>query len=1119
MNMADKFSLISIEQLLTWILEEEKQGAILGIHKDLFFTPANDDPFRMVRYNQTLETPVGVAAGPHTQMAQNIIAAWLTGGRYMELKTIQTLDELEVAKPCIDMEDAGYNCEWSQELRLNESFDEYLKAWIILHILRHKFKWDKQQKAQGPGFIFNMSVGYNLDGILKDNVQAFLAKMEHCGQQKNEYLERLADIYPAVKEIDIPDRISDNITLSTMHGCPPDEIEKIALYLVKEKKYHTAIKLNPTLLGPEKLRGILKDKLGFETEVPDDAFAHDLKYDDAVNIINSLKQAAKETGVHFGLKLTNTLESVNHRTVFPPSEKRMYMSGRALHPVSIALAAKVRQTFNDMDISFSAGADCFNIHEIIGCDLKPVTVCSDLLKPGGYGRLSQYLENLGKEMTQRKGETIEAYILKKNGTKTGNKKGNKKGTGKKGKGNAVEAALHNLETYSAAVVDNKAYHKSNYPEKSVKTTRKLPMFDCIQAPCMTTCPTCQDVPNYMYYTARGETDKAFAEILKKNPFPTVTGKVCDHPCQTRCTRLNYDAPLKIRAIKEYAADNRKKEPVLKPLPPSGKTAAIIGAGPSGLACAFYLALAGVTVTVYEAKGFPGGMTADAIPLFRLKDEEIKRDIARIEALGVEMVYNNRIDSAFFKDLEKKTDFIYMGIGAQESTRMNIEGEKLPDVISALDFLSKVRRGERVSLGGKVAIVGGGNSAMDAARTALREVRKQAPDGEVIVLYRRTRAQMPAADEEINDALEEGVKLMELTNPVTIKEEKDNEKNKTALVATCWKMKLGERDDSGRRRPVKIEGSDFTLDFDTIIPAIGQRVVLDFLAEKQWLPVNEKTGETAMKNLFVGGDALHGALNIVTAIGDGKRSALAIMERLPNKTDLTELRNGMTSLGPVPVDTNDSLPHAVLEVKNARRNHGPTGHSLDADAVKEEAERCLLCNNLCNVCVTVCPNRANVAYSLKPKAYVVWEISQQKGKVNIVKKGMFNISQRPQVVNIAEFCNHCGNCQTFCPTSGAPYKDKPRICLTEKSFAMERDAFYLPPKTDDCQIIAKGNGHQVSLSLEKSGYRYETEDVSVLLDHADLHVLQASFKTDTPDPIDLKPAIEMRILFDLELPVF
>ena len=394
--MSDRFYRIPIEKLFKWILSEEKDGRIFGIYKELFFTPNKSDIFRMNRYGQMLETPIGVAAGPHTQLAHNIIASWLCGARYIELKTVQTLDKIEVTKPCIDMEDEGYNCEWSQELTIEDSFNEYLNAWIIIHILKDKFGWN----TNDPGFIFNMSVGYDLAGIQKPNVQWFLDKMNNCKAEKDEKINQLASLYPKIFEVNIPDQISDNVTLSTMHGCPSNEIENICRYLIEERKLHTSLKLNPTLLGKENLRNILNDKLGYEIIVPDEAFEHDLKYDDAIKIINSLKQSADKVGVEFGLKLTNTLESTNTTNWLPEKEKMVYTSGRALHPISINLAEKLQSDFNgELDISFSAGVDAFNVADTLACNLKPITVCSDLLKPGGYLRLTQYLEEIKKTIT------------------------------------------------------------------------------------------------------------------------------------------------------------------------------------------------------------------------------------------------------------------------------------------------------------------------------------------------------------------------------------------------------------------------------------------------------------------------------------------------------------------------------------------------------------------------------------------------------------------------------------------------------------------------------------------------------------------------------------------------
>ena len=388
----DRFTPLDAATLLRWMRHDLRNGQLFGIDRRLFFMPKPDDPFRMERYGRTLETPLGVAAGPHTQLAQNILSAWLCGARYIELKTVQVLDELNVAKPCIDMADEGYNCEWSQELRLDQSFEEYLKAFVLLYVLRDMFNLPPEAApGKGPGFIFNMSAGYDLEGIRSPAVQRFLDRMENAADDVARLKEELAPVYPGIAKLAIPGRLSDNLTVSTMHGCPPDEVESIGRYFITERGYHTTIKLNPTLLGPDRLRDILNTQLGYEVRVPDEAFGHDLKYNDGVALIRSLAAAAEQAGVAFGLKLTNTLETVNERRNLPRSEGMAYMSGRALHPISVNLAERLQQEFDGgLDIAFSAGVDAFNVADTLACGLRPLTVSSDILKPGGYGRMHQY---------------------------------------------------------------------------------------------------------------------------------------------------------------------------------------------------------------------------------------------------------------------------------------------------------------------------------------------------------------------------------------------------------------------------------------------------------------------------------------------------------------------------------------------------------------------------------------------------------------------------------------------------------------------------------------------------------------------------------------------------------
>jgi putative selenate reductase len=1099
--MSDKLYIIPIERLFKGILEEEKTGQMFGISNRLFFNSSTADPFRMERYGQTLETPIGVAAGPHTQMTQNIIAAWLTGSRYIELKTVQTLDELEVSKPCIDMEDEGYNCEWSQELKLQQSYDQYLDAWIILHILRHKWGLN-DGNGKEPGFIFNLSVGYNMEGILKPNVQEFLDKMGNCKQEKEEKLERLAPLYPPLKDLDIPDCMSNNITLSTMHGCPPGEIEKIGKYLIEQQGYHTSIKLNPTLLGPERLREILHQKLGFtRTIVPDEAFGHDLKYDDAVGLIRSLQKSADEQGVDFGLKLTNTLESVNHRDVFPEKETMMYLSGKPLHPISINVAAQLQETFNgELDLSFCAGVDCYNLAEVIAAGLKPVTVCSDLLKPGGYGRQLQYLEFLAAAMKQVKAGCIDSFILNSHG-----------GTGT----DVKAAALENLIRYACSVIEEARYRKDFFPGRAIKTSRKLEYFDCIEAPCQTTCPTHQGVPDYMFYTAKGDYRSALEVILETNPFPTVTGMVCDHPCTFACTRVNYDAPLRIRDVKRFVAEQVQAEPKMTPVPPVGVKVAIIGAGPSGLACAFFLARKGVEVKVYEAHNVPGGMVSATIPAFRLRAEDIQKDIRRIENLGVKIYYSRKIDKPAFNELLESNDFVYIAVGAQTASRLGIEGEDLEQVTDALSFLKRTRQNLPPTLGKRVAVIGGGNSAVDAARTAWR--MNKGEDAEVVMLYRRTRAQMPAEPEEIDALLEEGILLKELTTPVKITQEKDR------LKVTCVKMELGDPDETGRRRPLKIEGSQFDLLFDTVITAIGQQVVLDFLdAQDGPLSVDNETrrlqGSELLSKVFIGGDALHGPLNIVTAIGDGRNAAEAIMNASPVSSLYTADRGipAAEYRKNAAVRTYGEEPQELTPEQ--RRNFEIVISPLSETEARNEAARCLLCSDVCDVCVTVCPNRANISYTVQPVVYRLQKAVNGDGSILFEEDGVFRVTQKNQVLNIADFCNECGNCDTFCPTGGAPYKDKPKLCLTEESFNDEPLAFMTGLADNKPFIkwkqVKNGNIEMEQLTIESDCYLYETGTFSARLDTKTLRIQSVDFKDTSVKEARMFRAAEMSIFLPL-----
>lgn len=1086
----DRFYPLEINRLWEWIREEYKSGSIFGIDKNLFFNPDQSSDLRINRFGRILDTPIGLAAGPHTQMAQNIIAGWLMGARYIELKTVQNLDEIEVSKPCIDMREEGYNCEWSQELRIRNSFLEYLKAWIIIHLLKNKFGWSEKNS----GFIFNMSAGYDLKGIKGEKVQDFLKNMRNCRKDKDKMMKKLKSIYPEAADVEIPDKISDNITLSTMHGTPPGEIESIGKYLIEESGLHTTLKLNPTLLGPERIRDILNNALRYDITVPDAAFEHDIKYADALKIVKSLGKAASGRGLFFGLKLTNTLECKNKKGYLPENEEMSYLSGSAIHPISVNIAKKFRTDMEgNIDISFSAGADAFNIEKIIASNLMPVTVCSDILKPGGYGRLKQYLENLLEKLEDSGADNIQEFIVRYSKEKNGD---------------FTASALRNLSSYGDSVFSDQSLKKSGFRERDTKTSVKLDVFDCIMAPCITSCSAGQMVPDYLYYTANGDFRKAFNVVLDTNPFPTLTGMVCDHKCQVKCTRTNYDSPVKIREVKRFLAEKFKEEIIsVKSGSREKVSVTIIGAGPAGITCGYYLAKNGVNVEVFEKSSVPGGMASAVIPPFRLPDGSVTTDINRIGSVGLKIRYNIEIDKKGFEELKKKSDFIFVASGAHTNVKLEIGGIETRGIIDPVTFLSQTRKNRRFDLGEKIAVIGGGNTAMDTARTAIRIVGKK---GNVTILYRRSKKEMPADSEEIQAAMEEGIKIEELTAP-----KKVIVKNGKVTGLVCFRTQLTEIDKSGRKYPVKIANSEIELDFDTIIPAVGQKSDLDFLNIER-KEFKKSSSLLRIDNILVGGDACEGNLTVINAVGDGRRAAEIILNESgilkPGRTEKTEVKEEFSEL----------TRKRAVRIKGKPIKEKEAGNRLDFDPVTEtlteeeavwEASRCLYCDELCNICVTVCPNRANIPYRGGKVRFKIPFLKIDGEEIVEAGEEIFSIDQEYQVLNITDFCNHCGNCTAFCPTAGSPFMDKPRVSLTKDSFKNENNVFF--PFIDNGlkKIIHKENG-TIRIFFKNNGELYYNSDkFDIVLEENTLKILKSVLKYPGSGGLDLKMCFTMKYLLE------
>lgn len=960
--MSEYMRPISFGDLINWTKEEyKKEGKVFGLRKEAFYKNESNTKLKTI-FGDEISSCVGPAAGPHSQLAQNILTAYLTGARFIELKTVQVLDgediQKAIARPCILAEDECYNCEWSTELRVEQAFEEYVKAYFLIHVFAKEFGLSDKKD-----FAYNMSCGYDLEGIKSEKIDNYIEGLinaadtqifkdckaylkENIDQFENFDLEDLENISP---------NICNSITLSTLHGCPSHEIEAIARYLLTEKKINTFIKCNPTILGFDYARDTL-DSMGYDyIAFTDFHFKDDLQYEDAVVMFNKLLKLAEEKNLVFGVKLSNTFPVDVKRSELPAEE--MYMSGRALLPLTLSMAAKLSQEFDGkLPMSYSGGADAGNIVEIFEAIGQPITLATTLLKPGGYKRFNQ----LAKE--------TEGLLEKEYA------------------GVDVDKILALRDKVIASWGNNKLYREK---VGSRKTDSDLPLTDCYKAPCKDGgCPINQQIPEYLKLVAMKDYDKAIEVIANDNTAPTILGELCAHYCQSHCTRVDYEKTLQIRSMKLIAA-KEAQEKYLENLKPteikSDKKVLVIGAGPGGIAAATYLRRNGMDVLVREKLSKPYGIVSHIIPEFRIPDDEIERDYKIATNLGVKFEYNSEVTESY-EELKKDYDYIVVATGAWKEGRSPVEVGS-DHVIDALDFLWDVRMGGGAKLGKKVAVVGAGDVAMDCTRSAARQEGVE----EVTLVYRRTEAYMPATQEEVNDVKSEGHKILELVAPV----EYDGKTLK------CKKMKLGDFDASGRKSVIPT-GEEISLEFDSVIGATGARVDTSAF-EANGVNLNERgkvktlpTCESNMENVYIIGDCRTGASTIVKAMGDAKTVALDILkkENLPNDFKVFEVK-----------EDNDLLyaKRGVLENKI----DGP-----------DEGNRCLKCDQICEICTEVCPNRANVAIKVD---------------------GFENLHQ---IIHIDGMCNECGNCGVFCPHAGNPYKDKFTLFWTEEDFTDSTNTGFL-----------------------------------------------------------------------------
>ena len=956
--MSEKMIPIPFRELMAWITAEYAQeGTVFGVRRPY---TAGEKALPIFGGGK-LETPFGPAAGPNTQLAQNIIAGYFAGARFFELKTVQKMDGPELAacisRPCILAEDECYNCEWSTELTVPQAFEEYVKAWCACKMLSRIFGL-----GQPDGFVFNMSVGYDLEGIQGSKIDTYLNGMTDASNTPifQECIRVLKELFPneAAFIAAIPAQISSSVTVSTLHGCPPEEIERIATYLLTEKRLHTFVKCNPTLLGYQSAREIL-DRMGYDyVSFDQHHFNEDLQYSDAVPMFSRLQALAEKNGLEFGLKLSNTFP-VDVKNGELPSEE-MYMAGKSLFPLTVEMARRISGAFGGrIRLSYSGGADFFNIDGLFQCGIWPITMATTELKPGGFQRFRQIAEKL---------ETLNFEPF-------------------------TRVDTVRLEALTMAVQRDPRHLKAVKPLPSRKLPEKVPLLDCFTAPCKGGCPIGQDIPEYLELCRQGRYAEALEVILEKNPLPFITGTICAHRCMEKCTRNFYDRSVQIRAAKLTAAERGFGQVLetIKPAAPvqDGRRAAVIGGGPTGMAAAFFCARAGIPTTIFEKSPDLGGIVRQVIPSFRISDSAIQKDAALLYKMGVEVRTNTAAPS--LEQLEALGyTHILLAVGAWKPGRLDIPGNVKP----VLSWMKDLKAGKADCLG-HVAVVGGGNTAMDAARLALRSGAESST-----LVYRRTRKYMPADAEELELAIADGVKFLELAAPI--------EQREGRLL--CKKMVLGEPDASGRRTPVE---TDETVEIpcDTVIAAVGGQVDKELLAA--YGVELDSSGSPAFRTgrVYTAGDARRGPATVVEGIADAAAFAEAVA--------------GEKRAGKMPRRAQPGREEALAK------------KGILCESAKREGDRCLSCQVVCQTCADVCPNRANVAVTLP--------------------------DGRTQILHVDRLCNECGNCAAFCPYDSSPYRDKFTLFYDRAGFdESEKNPGFLPLEGGRVLVRLDGKKEEIDL---------------------------------------------------------
>ncbi|MBS3918098.1 MAG: FAD-dependent oxidoreductase [Deltaproteobacteria bacterium] len=548
--------------------------------------------------------------------------------------------------------------------------------------------------------------------------------------------------------------------------------------------------------------------------------------------------------------------------------------------------------------------------------------------------------------------------------------------------------------------------------------------------CENACPVNTRAPQYISAIAHEDDDRAFEINREDNLFPAILGRICVHPCEEKCRRgLLIDSPISICSLKRASADHKTSSPPCeKSIIKRGKRIAIIGAGPSGLSAANDLARMGYAVTIFESFSIAGGMLNVGIPPYRLPREVVEQAIEEVKRLGIEIMTKTPVGKEInLESLRKEYDAVYIAAGAHMAEKLGIPGEDLQSVIHGVTFMRRVNLKEDLRIGSKVAVVGGGNTAMDAARSSFRLGAK-----EVFILYRRTREEMPVDPRELDQVEEEGIRVHYLTQPIRVLS-----KDGVAVSGVrCIRNRSGEPERDGRRRPIPVEGSEFDIDIDLLIPAVSQSPDISFLPEEigleisKWdrLAVNPETSETNVPGIFAGGDFVTGPRDVIRVIADGRKAALSIHQYLSGET-YEKRPPRFTPVPEVRIDPDlEKIPRQRVEtipVEERRSFEKEVELGLSKEAARSEAKRCLQCHLftifdrkkciLCGGCVDICPkfclrmarlDEIEGDESLTALIRTLYGVSLEEVERLNLTTAMIKDETR---------CIHCGLCAKRCPT--------------------------------------------------------------------------------------------------------